>query len=166
MKVFCIKLLHIDSNYCIEIIAPMVQLHSDIDLAPNRLQTIIWTTDGLVYWFIYASPHFDELTNWGLNQHVGSLRKLLENTMLWRKTVFISISLDIIPKGLIDANYSRLVLVGGFILNSTSKHRFAVTIIMYFIMLFVRVRMLTFHYRLKIIEIHKWCEFVLKYIMH
>ena len=29
---------------------------SDNGLEPNRLQAIIWTNDGLVYWHVYVCP--------------------------------------------------------------------------------------------------------------
>ena len=37
-------------------------IDSDDGLVPDRLQTIIWTNVGLVYWRIYASLEFNVIT--------------------------------------------------------------------------------------------------------
>ena len=39
---------------------------SDYGLVSARRQAIIWTKDGLVYWHMYESLSFDELTDCGL----------------------------------------------------------------------------------------------------
>ena len=43
---------------------------SDNGLTLNRRHTIIWTSDGLGYWHIYASISLDELTYWGRVTHI------------------------------------------------------------------------------------------------
>ena len=49
---------------------------SDNDLAPNRLQAIIWTNDGLIYSHIYASLGFKEL-NFSQALHVRTANNRL-----------------------------------------------------------------------------------------
>ena len=62
------KLLHFHS-YVIEISCHGInsQWYSIVSgkgLVTNRRQAIIWTTDGVVYWIIYASIRPDELSVW------------------------------------------------------------------------------------------------------
>ena len=50
------------------------QFRSDNGVAPQRCQAIIWTSDVLVWWCIYASLSHNQLTHWPL----GDLNKILD----------------------------------------------------------------------------------------
>ena len=47
----------------------------DDSLAPNRWQAIIWTSNGLVYWYIYASLCLNVFIYYGLGGNSGLLYK-------------------------------------------------------------------------------------------
>ena len=49
----------------------MIPMNSNNGLMPKRQQAIIWTNDGLVYWYIYASLAHNELNQLNLNEMVA-----------------------------------------------------------------------------------------------
>ena len=58
-----------------------------VQVMPNR-QAIIWTSDGLFYWHIYASLGLSELTHWG---RVTTLRNQLQWNFNRNSYIFIQL---------------------------------------------------------------------------
>ena len=54
-------------------------------LAWNRQQAIIWTNDGLVCWWIYASLNVNGLTHWGRDKMDAISQTTLSNPFSWMK---------------------------------------------------------------------------------
>ena len=69
---------------------------------PNRWQAIIWTTEALDLWRIYASLSLGHLTHWGWNKMVDMFRQHSQmHSVEWKFIYLFSNSLNCIPKGAI-----------------------------------------------------------------
>ena len=79
---------------------------------PKRQQAIIWAKCGLVYWSIYASLCFNELTHWGRDKMAAFYPDDIFKWVFLNEDVWISIkiSLKFVPKDPIN-NFPSLVQI-------------------------------------------------------